>query len=222
MKMEKQKLIEKNKEKKRIKEEKISKIKINYQKKLNEQKEKYEFKKLKEENKRKELEEERYYEQQNRAYQAQLKEEKIKQVLANDELNQQKKLDDYMEKQNKIAIKQNLIREQNEYEEMERLQKINKMNLKRLEIREKNQELMDKKKFETQNKIDNKSKSVERLMISKDLENQRIIKINNEKYNMVLNHIDDLKKLDRKKRDDTSKLLDEKSKKIDNIKKIEK
>ena len=124
-----------------------------------------------------------------------------------------------MEKQNKIAIKQNLIREQNEYEEMERKEKINKMNLKRLEIREKNQELMDKKKFETQNKIDNKSKSVERLMISKDLENQRIIKINNEKYNMVLNHIDDLKKLDRKKRDDTSKLLDEKSKKIDNFKK---
>ena len=67
------------------------------------------------------------------------------------------------------------------------------MNLKRLEARQINEEMLNKKQFETLNKMNNKTKSVEEILILKEKDNDKVIQINNVKYNNVLNEVKILK-----------------------------
>ena len=92
------------------------------------------------------------------------------------------------------------------------------MNLKRLEARQINEEMLNKKQFETLNKMNNKTKSVEEILILKEKDNDKVIQINNVKYNNVLNEAKNIKELNKEKKEEISKLFDRKKEKIEDFK----
>ena len=214
----KEKLARTNKEKalkeKEEKEERMRFINMNIERKSREAKKRYELKKSQAEYRRMELEQQRVQEQERKYEIARQKEEKARQIFKKAESIEQQKINKYYDKQNRIALKQEELQNMKEIEEINKMKQIEEKRLKRIDVNEKNQEMLDKKIADTIKKINDKTKSVENLMRLKDEENQKKIEEHREKYDLVQKEIQNMKLIDKKRREEMSDLLNQKRHKI--------
>ena len=204
----------KREKEKREKEERMRKINWNIEQNMKETKERYEAKKKQEENRRMMLEQQRYLEQERKLEKAREKEERARQIFEEAEYIEKQKIKKYYDKQDRIALKQEELQKIKEIEEIKRLREIKEKKLKRIEVQEKNQEMLDQKINNTLSKIKNKAKSVEELMKLKDEKNQKMIEEHREKYDQVLKVNYNNKIIDKKRREEMSDLLSQKRNKI--------
>ena len=206
-------------EEKNIKnQERIEKNKINLMIQMEKLKDKYEMKKLEEQNRLQELEEKRYEDQIKREIKQKEREEHIKEIQEKNEEIQEKKLEDYYRKQENIELKKEELRKINEYEDLERMEKIMQINLRRLNALERKYKISEKKKFETEIKMKIKADNVQKILKTKEIENMKNIKQNQENYDKVINEHENLIIMDKKKREEMAILLQQKSDKIDKFK----
>ena len=198
-------------------QERIERIKQNIEQQMEEQREKYEYKKLEERRRLQELENEKNYEQYQRIMKHRQREEYAKRILAFEEEKQEQKFDLYYKKQENIELKKEELRKINEYEEIERMEKIMQLKMRRLNAQENNYKIIEDKKFKTKQKIEKNSLNAKKILERKEQDNLKNIKLNQEKYNTVINEHKNLIQMDKKKREEMALLLQKKSEKIDNF-----
>jgi hypothetical protein len=92
------------------------------------------------------------------------------------------------------------------------------INLRRLNALERKYKISEKKKYETEIKMKIKADNVQKILKTKEIENIKNIKQNQENYDKVINEHENLIIMDKKKREEMAILLQQKSDKIDKFK----